>query len=187
MILLRFRSALVLLAALIAVLAGPKSRVQAAEFAPAAVGTTAIAVLVPGNASGVSGTVRFTQEADGVRVEADISGLTPGRHGFHIHEKGDLSSPDLTSTGGHFNPDGMTHGAPTAATRHVGDLGNLEAGADGHATASFVDSQIQLAGPHSIIGRGVIVHAGTDDLTTQPTGAAGGRVAGGVIGIVESK
>lgn len=155
--------------------------------AAAPIGTSAIAVLVPGNNSGVSGTVRFTQEQAGVRVEADIRGLAPGLHGFHVHEKGDLSKPDLTSAGGHFNPTGHRHAGRMAAERHVGDLGNLEAGADGRATADFVDDALQLAGPLSIIGRAVIIHARADDLKSQPAGDAGSRVAGGVIGIVDSK
>ncbi len=152
--------------------------------AKAPVGFKAIAVLVAGNDSGVSGTVTFEQTASGVRVVADVAGLTPGKHGFHVHQKGDLSAADLTSTGGHFNPTGHDHAGPDAAKRHVGDLGNLTAGADGRARADFVDPKLALAGEHSIIGRGVIVHAGADDLTSQPTGNAGGRVAGGVIGII---
>lgn len=144
---------------------------------------SAIAVLVAGNNSNVSGTVKFTQEADGVRVEVDVKGLTPGTHGFHVHEKGDLSKSDLTSAGGHFNPEGHKHAARTESERHVGDLGNLEADADGHATANFVDHQLQLDGPHSIVGRAVIIHGKADDLKSQPAGDAGARVAGGVIGI----
>lgn len=157
----------------------------AAGMAMAApLGFKAIAVLVSGNDSGVSGTVTFEQVADGVRVVADVKGLKPGAHGFHVHQKGDLSKADLTSTGGHFNPAGHDHAGPMATMRHVGDLGNLVADASGHATADFVDHQLALAGDHSIVGRGVIVHAGEDDLKTQPTGNAGGRVAGGVIGII---
>ena len=148
---------------------------------------SAISVLVAGGNSGVTGTVTFTQTAEGVRVEADVQGLTPGAHGFHVHEKGDLSKPDLTSAGGHFNPGGHRHAARDAAERHAGDLGNLEAGTDGHATASFVDRELQLSGPHSIIGRSVIVHAKADDLKSQPSSDAGARVAGGVIGIVDGK
>jgi Cu-Zn family superoxide dismutase len=160
---------------------------EPAASGQAGVGSTAVAVLVAGGTSGVSGTVKFTQEAGGVRVEAEVRGLTPGSHGFHVHEKGDLSAPTLVSAGGHFNPGAHAHGAPNADVRHVGDLGNLVAGADGRATLSMVDPRIQLAGPHSIIGRAVIVHEKADDLRTQPTGDAGARVAGGVIGIVELK
>ena len=145
----------------------------------------AIAVLVPGNDSGVSGTVTFTKVEGGVRVVADVKGLTPGKHGFHIHEYGDLSKSDLTSTGGHFNPTGHDHAGPMDATRHAGDFGNLTADESGHAKADFVDTKIELGGEHSIIGLAVIVHADEDDLTSQPTGNAGGRVAGGVIAIAK--
>ncbi|WP_221030542.1 superoxide dismutase family protein [Actomonas aquatica] len=155
---------------------------DAATMAP--IGYKAIAVLIEGNDSGVSGTVTFEQTKDGVRVVADVKGLTPGKHGFHVHQKGDLSAANLTSTGGHFNPTGHDHSGPDAMMRHVGDLGNLTADASGHATADFVDHKLALAGEHSIIGRGVIVHADEDDLKSQPTGNAGGRVAGGVIGII---
>jgi superoxide dismutase, Cu-Zn family len=155
-------------------------------MAPASVpvGYKAIAVLVPGVDSAVSGSVTFEQVADGVRVVAHVTGLTPGKHGFHVHQKGDLSKADLTSTGGHFNPSGHEHAGPMASMRHVGDLGNLVADASGLATMDVVDHQLALAGEDSIIGRGVIVHAGEDDLKSQPTGNAGGRVAGGVIGVV---
>lgn len=146
----------------------------------------AVAVLVPGANSHVTGTVRFSQTADGVHVQANIEGLAPGRHGFHIHEFGDLSKPDLTSAGGHFNPEHHHHADRSAADRHVGDLGNLEADENGRATVDFVDAQLQLAGPHSIIGRAVIVHGKADDLKSQPAGDAGPRVAGGVIGIANA-
>ncbi len=143
----------------------------------------AVAVLHPTEGSQVEGVVQFTRTAEGIRIEATVSGLTPGRHGFHIHQWGDCSAPDATSAGGHFNPTGQPHGAPDSATRHVGDLGNLEAGEDGMASYSRVDTVVAFSGPRSIIGRAVIVHAAEDDLTSQPTGNAGGRLACGVIGI----
>jgi Cu-Zn family superoxide dismutase len=129
--------------------------------------------------------VTFSQIDIGVRVIADVTGLEPGQHGFHIHEFGDCSAADATSAGGHFNPEGIEHGAPTDEYRHVGDLGNLEADEDGTAHYEFVDDRIAFAGSNSIIGRGVIVHARADDLGTQPTGDAGGRVACGVVGIAQ--
>jgi Cu-Zn family superoxide dismutase len=154
--------------------------------APAPV-TSAIALLHPTEGSSVHGTVTFEQVQNGVRVRADISGLTPGKHGFHIHEFGDCSAPDGSSAGGHFNPAGMAHGAPSAKNRHEGDMGNIEADKDGHATLDYVDHVMQLTGPESILGRGVIVHAKEDDLKTQPTGNAGPRVACGVIGVAKAK
>jgi superoxide dismutase, Cu-Zn family len=141
----------------------------------------AVAHLRPTEGNRVWGIVTFTPVANGVRVSADVLGLTPGKHGFHIHEKGDCSAPDATSAGGHFNPTGMPHGGPHSDVRHVGDFGNLVADENGRAKATFIDKHIQLDGPHSIIGRSVIVHAKEDDLKSQPSGDAGGRVACGVI------
>jgi len=128
------------------------------------------------------GKVVFTQTPEGVRVEADLHGLTPGLHGFHVHEFGDTSSDDGLSTGGHFNPMHSIHGAPHAAKRHTGDLGNIEADEKGNAKLSVVDPSLTFTGPSSIIGRGLVVHGKADDLKTQPTGNAGDRVAVGVIG-----
>lgn len=145
--------------------------------------TKAVCVLHPTGGNDVTGTVTFSQSGAGVVVVAEVEGLTPGKHGFHIHQYGDCSSLDATSAGGHFNPDEKQHGAPAAEMRHVGDLGNLEADQNGRATYEQVDSSISLNGDHSIIGRAIIVHAGEDDLTSQPTGNAGARVACGVIGI----
>jgi superoxide dismutase, Cu-Zn family len=141
----------------------------------------ATASLSPASDSKVRGTVDFIQEGDQVRVEASFSGLTPGEHGFHIHEKGDCSAPDASSAGGHFNPTGMPHAGPGETHRHVGDFGNLEADASGNARYSKSFSSLPINGEHSIIGKAVIVHAKADDLKTQPTGDAGGRVACGVI------
>ena len=116
---------------------------------------------------------------------ARVTGLTPGTHGFHVHEFGDCSAADFTSAGGHFNPMAQPHGAPQAAARHVGDLGNIEAGADGVATLDWTDTQLAFEGMHGIVGRAVIVHAKADDLKTQPTGDAGGRLACAVIGVAK--
>jgi Cu-Zn family superoxide dismutase len=145
----------------------------------------AIALLSPAKDKTVKGVVTFTQTDKGVRVFAHLEGLTPGKHGFHIHEFGDCTASDLTSAGGHFNPTQMSHGAPTDETRHSGDLGNIVADEKGMATLDWVDPMMQLAGPNSIIGHAVIVHAKEDDLKTQPTGNAGGREACGVIGIAK--
>lgn len=149
------------------------------------VSAKAVAVLHPTDGNTVSGTVTFMREGGSVKVVADLSGLKPGTHGFHIHEFGDCSSSDGTSAGGHFNPASMPHGAPADKQRHAGDLGNIEAGADGKAHIEITDSVLKLDGKGSIIGRGVIVHAAPDDLKTQPTGNAGGRQACGVIGIAK--
>lgn len=148
--------------------------------------TEAVAVLQPTEGNAVHGIVTFTKVTEGIKVVADIEELSPGKHGFHIHEYGDCSAPDGTSAGGHFNPNNMPHGAPTDLERHAGDLGNLEADAEGKAHYERIDNLISFSGLHSIIGHSIIIHAGEDDFTTQPTGNAGPRVACGVIGIAKT-
>jgi Cu-Zn family superoxide dismutase len=170
------------IAALAAALMMPVVQAQEHQHAEIA---KAIAVLHPTEGSKVMGKITFTKEKDGVRVSGEVTGLTPGKHGFHIHEFGDCSAPDATSAGSHFNPTGHPHAGPGVEKRHVGDLGNLEANDAGVAKVDFVDRQLKFEGSTSIIGRGVIVHAKPDDLTTQPTGDAGGRVACGVIGVAK--
>jgi Cu-Zn family superoxide dismutase len=147
--------------------------------------TKAIAVLHPASGSQVMGTVTFTKSGDEVKVVADVTGLKPGTHGFHVHEFGDCSAPDAASAGGHFNPTHHQHGAPDAADRHAGDLGNIEADASGKAHLEWSDKVMKLSGSDSIIGHAVIVHEKADDLKTQPTGNAGGRLACGVIGVAK--
>lgn len=96
-------------------------------------------------------------QAEGkTRVTGEVTGLKPGTHGFHIHQFGDYTS-GCVSAGSHFNPSGKQHGGPTDEDRHAGDLGNIEAGADGKATIDIVDNQIPLEGPNSILGRSVVV------------------------------
>src|SRR5579862_3160741 len=145
--------------------------------------TKAVCVMQALSDSKVSGTITFTQKGAEVEITGAISGLTPGMHGFHVHEFGDITSKDGMSTGGHFNPDGMKHGGPHDKDRHVGDLGNIKADDKGVATLNMKDKLIQLDGPHSIIGRALIVHAKADDEKSQPSGDAGGRIGGGVIGV----
>ncbi len=146
------------------------------------------AVLEPTEGNEVSGTVRFTEVDDGIRVEASVVGLSENSlHGFHIHEEGDCSAPDATSAGGHFNPTDTPHGGPDdePSERHVGDLGNLESDETGQATYDRVDDLLTFEGDASILGRSVIVHADEDDLTSQPVGDAGARLACGIITPVE--
>jgi len=143
----------------------------------------AVCVLNPTEGNKVRGIVTFTKTNSGIKIVANFEGLTPGKHGFHIHEFGDCSRLDGKSAGGHFNPDGKKHGAPNSEERQVGDLGNLLANDDGRAHYEMTDTHISFSGPHSIIGRAIILHSGEDDLTSQPTGAAGSRVACGVIGL----
>ncbi|HYV85827.1 MAG TPA: superoxide dismutase family protein [Patescibacteria group bacterium] len=165
----------------LAVAGGESKAAAPAAPAPAAAKNAASVVLEPTQGSQVRGTITFTAAPGGVRVVADLSGLTPGAHGFHVHDKGDCSAPDATSAGGHFNPGGTPHGAPDAEKHHAGDLGNITAGDDGKAHLDQIFPFLSLSGPDSIVGRGFIVHAGKDDMTTQPTGNAGARAACGVI------
>lgn len=144
--------------------------------------TKAVSVVHPIAESGVMGTVNFTAADGGVQVTAEISGLEPGNHGFHIHTYGDCTASDGTSAGGHFNPNNNEHSSPIVENRHMGDMGNITADQEGMATIDYVDGSINI---DQIIGRGIIVHAGEDDLTSQPSGAAGARVGCGVIGIQE--
>jgi Cu-Zn family superoxide dismutase len=147
--------------------------------------TKAVAVLRPASSSNVHGVVTFTKVEGGVRVVADIEGLTPGEHGFHVHEFGDCSAASAASAGGHFNPHGMPHADPATAHRHDGDLGNIVADDSGKAHYDVVNKLIALNGADSVVGRAVIVHEKADDLKSQPTGNAGARVACGVIGVVK--
>lgn len=141
---------------------------------------------------GVTGNVTISQSSctEPVFIEINVIRLTPGKHGFHIHEKGDLTD-GCASTGGHYNPDKVSHGAPNDQVRHVGDLGNIVADEDGNAKTSYSDTVVSLYGARSVIGRAIVIHAEVDDLgkTNHPdslkTGNAGGRVACGVIGILE--
>jgi Cu-Zn family superoxide dismutase len=146
----------------------------------------AVAVLHPTLGNDVTGVVTFAKTANGIEVIADIDGLTPGKHGFHIHEYGDCSAGDATSAGGHFNPNNMPHGNRTEAQRHVGDLGNIVADSTGKAHLEWTDMLLAFSGPNDIIGRAVVVHGGEDDLQSQPSGNAGPRVACGVIGIAQN-
>lgn len=148
---------------------------------------SAAAQLNPTQGSNAKGKVSFLKVENGIRVVAELTGLTPGKHGFHIHEKGDCSAPDAMSAGGHFNPYSTPHGGLNSDQRHVGDFGNLVADEKGNARADFVDVRITFEGLGSILGKAVIVHAQPDDLVSQPSGNAGARVACGVIEPVASR
>lgn len=147
--------------------------------------TSAEAPLAATAGNKVTGTVSFEQGKDSLRVKGRIEGLTPGLHGFHIHEKGDCSAPDGTSAGGHFNPATTQHGDPAKPMHHGGDFGNLNANDKGVAEldVKVLLTQINLTdgNPANAVGRSVIVHAAPDDMVTQPTGNSGARLACGVI------
>uniref|UniRef100_A0A2P2KG56 superoxide dismutase n=1 Tax=Rhizophora mucronata TaxID=61149 RepID=A0A2P2KG56_RHIMU len=130
----------------------------------AVVAATKKGVAVLKGTSNVEGVVTLTQEDGGPTiVNVRVTGLTPGPHGFHLHEYGDTTNGCI-STGAHFNPNKMTHGAPKDEIRHAGDLGNITANADGVAEATMVDKQIPLTGPDTVVGRAFVVHELEDDL-----------------------
>jgi Cu-Zn family superoxide dismutase len=163
-------------------LAGCASFMPGGQTSSAADGPSAVAKLEPTKGNNVTGTVRFTQKGDKVLVEAKVSGLTPGPHGFHIHEKGDCSSGDGLSAAGHFNPLGKAHAHSGTPERHAGDLPPLEADASGNASLNTELDVIKVgSGDTDVIGKAVIVHVAPDDFKTQPTGNSGARVACGVI------
>ena len=146
-------------------------------------GPQATAMLQPTQGNNASGQVRFVSLGDRVQVSGEVRGLAPGKtHGFHVHEKGDCSSGDGMSTGGHFNPTGHAHGAHGQGMHHAGDLPSLAADAQGVARFSFETSTLTVGqGTTDVVGRGLIVHRDPDDFKTQPTGNSGARIACAVI------
>jgi Cu-Zn family superoxide dismutase len=147
-------------------------------------GPAAVANLAPTTGSTTTGQVRFTPQGGKVLVSGEIRGLKPNaEHGFHVHEKGDCSSGDGMSAGGHFNPSGAPHGQHGAASaHHAGDLQSLQADANGVARFSFESSEIAVgSGANDVVGKGLIVHRDPDDYKTQPTGNSGPRLACAVI------
>ena len=146
-------------------------------------GPAATANLRPTTGNNASGTVRFVQSGSQVLVSGEVRGLKPGAvHGFHVHEKGDCSSGDGNSAGGHFNPEGKPHGQHGQGMHHAGDLPSLKADANGVAAFSFESKTITVgSGATDVVGKGLIVHRDPDDFTTQPTGNSGPRLACAVI------
>lgn len=142
-----------------------------------------VCVLSPTKGNNVKGTLMIYKDGKNVRIEGEITGLTPGKHGMHIHEKGDCSAPDASTAGDHYNPMHKVHGDADDKDSHMGDLGNIKADDKGVAKVDIkVDEELMaLDGPNSILGKGFIVHAGEDDLKTQPSGNSGPRVACGKI------
>jgi len=130
----------------------------------------------------LAGTATFSGETGKVSVKVELTGAPPGEHGLHIHETGDCSDAMAMNAGGHWNPGMQMHGAP-GATAHLGDIGNITVAADGTATHTATNAlwEIGTGNPNDVKGKAVIVHAMPDDLTTQPTGNAGGRIGCGVI------
>ncbi|MBI1623875.1 superoxide dismutase family protein [Comamonas suwonensis] len=166
--------------------AAPTSTASSAEPAAArSKGVQSIARLASTKGSQVTGTLQFFPLAEGgIRVQGRVEGLAPNsEHGFHIHEKGDCSSGDGLSAGGHFNPAQQAHGKfGDSKAHHLGDLPSLDADTQGVATIDFVSKNLTLdRGSNGILGRSLIVHNDPDDYTTQPTGNSGARLACAVI------
>jgi Cu-Zn family superoxide dismutase len=155
-------------------------------FAEAKTGDTLSVTLSPAKAAAtqpsntnVTGSLTFTQQDQDVHVMGDVMGLSPGKHGMHIHEKADLSDPQLKSAGPHMDMGGKHHhGGLDTPERHAGDLGNIAADDSGKAHVDLVMKNVKL---DDLRGHSVIVHASEDDMKTDPAGNSGGRVAGGEI------
>jgi superoxide dismutase, Cu-Zn family len=160
---------------------GPADRGERARAA----GET-VAAVVLGNAQREEvGRATLTQTSEGVRIAGNVSNLSPGQHGIHIHEKGLCEAPTFESAGGHYNPTAMSHGGERGEQRHIGDLGNIMVGEDGRAAFDVTAQGATLReGSASLFhtgGTSLIVHAKADDLRSNPAGNSGERVACGVI------
>ena len=155
--------------------------------APMASLTSAVAVLQPTAGSNVAGVLRFRERDGKVVISGQVTGLgADARHAIHIHEFGDASAADGTAAGDHYNPEGHPHAGLDSAERHAGDLGNLLADAAGSCRVEISVDNLSIAGARNpLLGRSVVIHAKADDLTSQPSGNAGPRIAVGVIGIAK--
>lgn len=151
--------------------------------ATVATGPAAVATLTPTTAGQTaSGTVDFREMADGsVEVTVRLTGVPPGVHGFHVHENGSCADAG-NAAGGHFNPGGNPHGAPSDPAHHAGDFGNVTADPQGVVNSVFTTRSVTVSpGPRSVVGRAVVLHANPDDLQSQPSGDAGARISCGVV------
>lgn len=147
----------------------------------------AIATIGPASESSVTGTAVFTQDGDQVTLTIEIQNASPGIHAVHIHENGDCSSPDGKSAGGHWNPTGVAHGKWGEGEFHLGDIGNITVGEDGTGSIELTTDlwEIGTGSDVDVVGRGIVVHAGADDFTSQPSGDAGARIGCGAIALAE--
>ena len=154
--------------------------------AAAAPRTSAKASLVAAAGSSVKGDLLLKNEGTAVSIRGEITGLAPGKeHGFHVHEGSQCDAPDFKSAGEHFNPTKDPHGGPKSSARHLGDIPNAKADANGRATIDAMVKGVTLVdkdgGPNQILGKTIVVHAMPDDYKTQPSGGSGARIACGVI------
>lgn len=145
------------------------------------------------NSQKVSGVVYLEEYGDLTLIQGKVKGLKPnGTHAIHIHEFGDLTE-GCTSCCAHYNPFNMNHGGPKSADRHVGDLGNITANAEGVAEFTISDDLVKLSGPYSVIGRSIVIHEDPDDFglgghsDSLKTGHAGKRLVCGIIGYRSTK
>ena len=145
-------------------------------------GAQATSSLESRSSSTTTGTAVFEEDGDQVTLTLEVSGATPGKHGAHIHQTGDCSASDASSAGGHWNPTSHPHG-PADPAHHLGDLGNIEIGQDGKGTLKLSKAEWKIGdgSANDVVGKALIIHAGEDDLVTDPAGNSGSRVACGVI------
>ena len=149
----------------------------------------AVCVIIP-NKNNITGIVKFKQYKNKCKVTYNIKNIKPGKHGFHVHEYGDIRD-GCKSACSHFNPDKKTHGSRKSKIRHVGDLGNIVSNSKKIACGYFFDNLISLdyKSKNCILGRMIVIHKDEDDLgkgnnkESLITGNAGDRIACGVIGI----
>ncbi|HVY08316.1 MAG TPA: superoxide dismutase family protein [Burkholderiales bacterium] len=144
---------------------------------------SAMAVLSATQNNSVHGVATFVRKDGDVLVSVNMAGFKPNTmHGLHIHDSGDCSARDGASAGEHFNPASSQHGGASGSPRHSGDLGNVASDSSGRIFTSFTVKDLAFGnGTDSIIGRGLVVHADRDDLSSQPAGNSGARIACGVI------
>ncbi len=160
-----------------------REEIQEESLPPEGAGAgSARATIEARSGSSLSGTAVFTESGAGVHVVVELSGVRVGEHGVHIHELGDCTADDAKSAGGHFNPENTQHGSPGSDAHHAGDFGNVTIGPEGTGTLELTSANVSLGEtPNSIVGRAIIIHGDADDLTSQPSGAAGPRIGCGVI------
>lgn len=149
--------------------------------APAAAADKATAVLKDPDGKTV-GTVTLTAVPTGVLLDADLEDFPPGDHAFHIHGTGKCTPPDFKSAGGHFNPEEDKHGLMAEAGPHAGDMPNLHVPESGRLRVEVLNQMVSLPGLLGGEGTAIVIHEGPDDYKTDPAGAAGPRIACGVIG-----
>lgn len=184
---LSIKSTLFLLISISIISTGCERAHQQAGILPIASEKQANAMIGSLNDSGVTGMAVFTQNGDDITLTAEIQGASPGLHAIHIHANGDCSAPDGTSAGGHWNPTDVAHGKWGEGEFHLGDIGNITVGEDGTGRITLTTDlwEIGTGSDIDVVGKGIIVHAGADDFTSQPSGAAGARIGCGVIVLSE--